>query len=541
MWTDGQGYFWRVYYVQEPEDSPRNSRWVFKISREYFMDMDKGLGPPQSPEARTPLSTEGAIHWGIGGFDPDGSGGSNMDSVHNVYSMTGDVIATLDVTKKPEAEPIPGKWTHVTFEWNWDNIYDFRRGTVGGGEDAVSYPVYLPHDYYESQSHNYRSSLRGDHIRDANTDQWLPIVATPRSNPDQRWEDIPQMYADRSTFNEEMGGENVIWPVPHMEVNGKQKTRTDLFMGNVNPITGKFQPPNLLYAEHVVWDGSVDENSGQEQLEDSEIKTSWHYMRHWTMKHYGNFGKLGSNFARRTKRYGELPQEGDWQFNWARFYDDGFANGTIDEFYWVNIADKENPEPFQDNRYVDPQERTVRHVGYFHRGSEHSHDGETYWNESEGSELARDKFNYYAEEDQKVLAGEQEGALEITQVAHTQYRPRDGYRGRDYNANGERVRSDNLSESERPYFDVSFRTESGEWLTTSYENEDAAPGGRWLGEPVSPEQLFDEGLNVEDAEDLKYRLEVENARTPMNVTPFFEDVTVIYEQSKLKSLWYYNP
>jgi hypothetical protein len=429
----------------------------------------------------------------------------------------------------------------ATLEWNWDTIYDFRRGTVGGDSDSISYPVYVPHDFSQADPEGnnadwrYRSSIRAggvDHVLEADRQRWLPIVATPKTVDSE----IAMMWSD-SNDDKDPYASNVRWPVPYMNINGERKTKTDLHMGNVNPITGKFQPPSFLYAEHVVWDTEED---ATEAGEDSELKTSWFYLRHWTYKHYGAMGKLGSNFARRTKRYGKLPDGGDhWEFNWARFYDDGFANGTIDEFYWVNFADKENLEPFNKNRYVDPESNEVQHVGYFHRSSEHEHD-ETYWNVS-SSEPTLDKFNFYAEEDQKVLVGDQDETLRVTGIAHTQYRPRDGYRGRDYNANGQRVEEDNLSETERPRFEISFRTESGQWLQRSYENEETAPQGRWLGEPVEPQELFGEPLEAEDGDDIKYRVQVENPRTPMNVTPFLESISVMYQVKRLKSLSYYSP
>ncbi len=65
-------------------------------------------------------------------------------------------------------------------------------------------------------------------------------------------------------------------------------------------------------------------------------------------------------------------------------------------------------------------------------------------------------------------------------------------------------------------------------MSKQYTNENVAPQGRWLGEPVRPETLFNEQLTVGEEEDMKYRLRVENERSPMNVTPFLEDISVLY-------------
>ena len=525
------GYYFRAYYVREPASSNRASKWVFKISREYFMDMDAGLGAPQSPGPRTDLVSESSMNFGWSNYQS--SGETSWLLQPQVSDMVGDVVARLNVEKKPRAEPIPGKWTHVVLEFDWDDIYDFRAGEVGGGPDHVSYPVYVPHDFYHTDEVSYDNrSLDESEISDDRRPDWLPIAVIPRDEDTE----IPHVFSDISGTDPDDGRGNARWPVPYINVNGVRKTRTDLHVGNVNPITGKFQPPALLFAEHAVWDGGDGPAS--------EKVTSWHYMRHYTHKHFGNMGRIGSNFSRRTKRYGRVPEDGStWRYNWARFYDDGFVNGTIDEFYWVNDASKASVEPYHDDRYVHPADRTVQYTGTFQRQSEDRRERRSREKHDESGRVAskdRSITNGFRD-DREVLQVDDGTTARITRVAHTQYRPHDSFRGRDYNASGHRVVSDNLPESARPYFDVTFRTGSDTWRTKRQERTPVAPRNRWLGEPVRPRELFGREMYVSDGDSLAYRVRVQNPTTPMNVTPFLEDVTVMYARVRLKSFLFYTP
>ncbi len=416
---------------------------------------------------------------------------------------------------------------------------------------------------------------------------WLPMAVVPKdlSSYEHMWGSCGgyENYGCRSVEfwwapgspNDQNNGANQEFTIPYISVNGVNKTRTDLHVGNINPMTGRFQPAGKHYAEHVVWDntfnndGSTGINAGPEKNDEEdgmpheELVTTFQYFRHWTRKHYGNLGQLGSNVTRNTKHYGTFTTDGPQvaSFNWARFYDDGFMEGTVDEFHFSRVItgteDGEGEvqsyaEEFGtgNDRYVNPGNRLVQFTGLFRKGGDAS-----FWGTN------KDQLNHYAKADQRVLVGGNQDRYRVLQLAHTQYLPRDAYWGRDYkldgtrDQNGETVNGTNvarsdLSETERPYFSLQFNDGSG-WQTidATYSDgmtPDPAPtSNRWLGEPVSPEELLSTKLIVGQSDPgLQYRLTVKNARSPSNITPFLEALTLLYSnesKSPIQSLWYSSP
>ena len=565
------GHYIRSYYVKEPADSSRSSKWVVKWSQEHFMDMDTGIGTERSPDA----TTAGRGYWtDMDNHDAMGTGGGagtyeNMNANGPAALMTSEVVSTINIgelsgTKRKKATPKPGKWNHITIEFDRESMYAFRDGDVGPG---VSYPLYAPWDFWHSFTDGGRNVTEGEIADDGDpgVEQWLPIAAIPRV-PD---ENVQMWITEPGGFDTRDGDvdEHTEFIVPQITVNGVEKTHTDLYAGNVNPITGRFQPAPTMYAEHVVWMSEAPDpnpNQGEggdgeqdqvdiDEMDDYERATAWYYMQHYTHKHYGNLAQFGSNFTRKTKHYGqfgnpasELDQKA-WG-NWARFYDDGFIEGTVDELIWTNDNNVEEPQeggpPYEEGRY-----KTAASLqGRFHRGTEHDHGEESYWEEND--EDVREKFNFYAEQDMKVLGGErdQDEELRVLSVAHTQYRPTDEFYQRDYHEDGTLADAsdERIAPSERPYWRVRVKGEADSWTSISYSAREVAPNGFWLGEPLKPEELMGEELTVEPDEDLEYRLDIvdPNNRSTLNITPFFEDITVLYRKegaAKLKGLIYYTP
>ncbi len=549
------GHYWRSYYVKEPSDSQRSSKWVFKWSLEHFMDMDTGLGPERSPDA----TTAGRHYWvDMDNWDATGASGGggtyrNFTTFGPETLTEGKVVATIDLDELSEedrrrATPKPGKWNHITLEFDAESIYAFRDGDVGPG---TSYPLYVPWDFWHTFTDGGRNVPEGEIADDGegNAGNWLPIAAVPRV-PDenvQLWSTKPGQFDIRDNLREN----NTEFIVPQINVNGVEKTNTDLYAGNYNPITGRFQPGPFMYAEHVVWTGGDPEEDSPGEMENQERATAWYYMKHFTLKHYGNLAQFGSNFARRTKHYGQFGDAGSqldqkaWG-NWARFYDDGFIEGTVDELIWTNDNNIDEPEeggpPYETGRYKE----VATYQGRFHRAAEHDHGEESYW-EPDEDEL-HEKFNYYAEDDQRVLGGGNERELRVVSVSHTQYRPASRYYQRDYHMDGRLADEPEhrVPPSERPRWEVQVKTESGSWKTNNFDDTEAAPDGHWLGTPVSPEELNGEELVLDGEEDLEYRLNfVDPAnRSKLNTTPFFEDITVLYRRdgsSQIKSLKFYTP
>jgi len=590
---DSIGYFFRSYYVKEPESSPRPSKWVFKISMEGFMDMDVGLrkkiDPAMSPEVTTDwrdvwqYDNQAEISeygWGNlpAAFDLSGSeshprdwGSDQCFPCPTLRDMTCDVclepglaIATLNADT-PEVTPKPGKWTHVVLEWDFRSIYDFYNNTgdcldgVGCGD---TYPIFVPWDFsrdtFTGPGHDGPGQLATNpNLTDMNditnaqntSPQWLPLVTLPVGEGTNIWHiatDVDnQDQNDKGTTSQNTSK----WVVPHITVNGVKKDKTDLFMGNINPETGRFQPPFMMYAEHVVWSSKFDSENGSQTRPDveEELWTGWQHLQHWTFKHFGQLGQFGSNLARKTKHYGSFSRNSNRKvnYNWARFYDDGFIEGTVDEVYAVNIQNSDSGgdltfESFSSGRYVDPS--TVNHVGRFHRGDLHDHGSQTYWDtDGDGS---RDRYNHYAAQDQRVLAGSMDKTLRIERLAHTQYRPVDDHTGLDYHMDGSLASADDLSESSRPYFEVQFKSSgSNNWRSHVYSSS-AAPDNRWLGEPVTPRDLSGNDLVLGSGEELMYRITVENGSPPTNITPFFESLTILYTGSSntgMGKISYYTP
>ncbi len=587
------GWYFRAFYIKEPAGSSDPSRWVFKISQEAFMDMDVGLRKNVDPFMSPPVTTDwrtkrtglfngnqwgntGSIQtagWNIydwstsnprkqGGDSPydeirdpngDGSGDDVGQMCVGSCFSPGESIATLNATT-PSTKPIPGKWTHVTLEWDIRDMYHFR-GDSSACTDGVgcgtSYPIFVPWDYYDNTSFritqplsspNYANEITNDARED-----WLPIVQVPEAVDKNIFNVGTRASAGNSTTSSRRAQ---AWVVPHISVNGVKKDKTDLYMGNINPNTGQFQPPFLLYAEHVVWEGGSGPSS--------ERMTAWWYLQHWTYKHFGQIGQFGSNLARRTKHYGEYTLNGNQKvrYNWARFYDDGFIGGTVDELLFTN----DHPggsgpfEAYYEGRYVDPSTVSfspfAEHIGRFHRGSTHDHSfsgdplrSGTYWDTNGNN--APDRFNEYAKVDQRLLVGGQDETINILKVAHTQYRPMDDSNGRDYTMQGNLNSGDDLNDSDRPYFKLEFKSEGGSWPTRSYSSP-AAPNSRWLGEPVQPEELTSSGtrLQLGPGDDLMYRITPQNYSTPINITPFFEDLTIMYSGSTATGygqISYYTP
>jgi len=611
-----EGYSWRAYYVKNPD---RPNKWVFKVTREYATNADLANGNEKSPTmTTTPRSDAGGgdilstpwhattpMTWtpydnNDGDAHPRKRSGGSLHSGGAYIRAQQDAIAVLEPENSSDparAIPKPGKWNHVVLEWNTKSIYEVRKASddeMGGG---VSYPIYVPFDFhYPVNSRSNRVDQdTGVPIQNSNStaitndsiQSWLPMAVVPKdlSSHEHMWGtcggyesytcDAREFSRVPARPNDQNNGANQEFTIPYISVNGVNKTRTDLHVGNINPMTGRFQPAGKHYAEHVVWDNSYNNDgttgigNGAEQndLEDGmpheELVTTFQYFRHWTRKHYGNLGQFGSNLTRKTKHYGTFTDSGPQtaSFNWARFYDDGFIEGTVDEFHFTRVItgaeDGEGEvqsyaEEFGrgNNRYVNPGNRLVQYTGMFRRSGNTS-----YWG------VDRDKFNYYAKADQRVLVGDEKERINIMKVMHTQYLPRDAYWGRDYKLdgtrdrngetiNGKKVARADLSEQNRPYFSFQFNDGSGwESVDPGYSDSmtpDPAPtGNRWLGEPVTPDDLLSTRLTVgRTDEGLRYRVKVENTNSPTNITPFLEDVTIHYanrSESAIKVLWYDAP
>jgi len=680
------GYYFRAYYVN-PAGRGVSPKWVFKISMEGFFDMDVGLRKNDDPRKSPPITTDWRqVHWTENAMDLNSSESGDSDRVEchklNCF-MPGEVVATLNVNESsdPErAEPKPGKWTHVALEWDRRNMYDFRgRDGDGGGQSSTqpfwqdekdilckegvfqnchgvgageTYPVVVPMDNShfvvdaDLGSNDGWSNVK--HVEKNKGQPWLRLQRVP-ADPDKDMRRIMNAGDNPHQLNAD---HEPTFIVPHISVNGVDKTFTELHSNNVDPRNGQFQTSFIMYAEHVTWsndmiplnedadekysgprryyspsyfqsrDGNakfMEGNQGKKHEkrcgmgimlswgsqpcgDDStypdvtdtcapcgikerkkEIWTGWYYIQHLTFKHYGQLGQLGSNLARRTKHYGTFDNSnyksgGGGEvatYNWARFYDDGFMEGTIDEFYYTNVTTTiSDGDPIVNSdvrkqvtayptfptdcngdcpppeRYEDPDatldgvfpEPPV-YTGRFHRAEQHDHGNETYWDTN--SDGMKDLYNGYARADQHVLQGDLDTKLKIVRVAHTQYRPEDPSTGREYRRDGSRATRDDPKDEILPYFNVKLKSsDSSTWKNPemTYNDSDTAPNDRWLGEPVTPKQLFGEDIVLDSGEELMYRLRVLNGRNPMNTTPFFEDILVGYRTgSAMQQLWFYTP
>lgn len=217
---------------------------------------------------------------------------------------------------------------------------------------------------------------------------------------------------------------------------------------------------------------------------------------------YGNKLIPGSNF----QRFNVSPFGSAWN-NWNL---DPFCEGTMDEVRIWNAAPTSTEVSFPGDRYFPPGSGAAPvYVGQFYR------------RDTTGATTVK----WDDDPSRTFPAGV---SAKVRSIAYTEYRPRQDYTGVD------------ITEGQRPNFDLSFRKPLAGF--------DPAPSN-WDGRDTKFSALIgaasdsDPRCIFNGSERLEYRVQpVDNRGVPVRVTPFFDDITVIYDiaGSGLRFVeWYY--